>query len=325
MSLKLKVFLSLLFFFIVSIICSYWYISKLKNEVILKQDIHFLLKKNTSQKQILKQLKPYNIDISYLNWRIISLFYNKNFVPKAGEYLILKGSSINDVQNLFQNGSTMTRSFTLIEGWTANDLRIKLLSANGLLGKIPKLKEGIYKPDTYNYKWGYSRKKLLKRMKLAQDLILSEVWHNRPKSDILKNKYDLLVLTSIIQREAKNFKESQLIASVFMNRLNNNMKLQSDVTLAYGLNISGKKLTKKMLRLPHPFNTYLIYGLPPTPISYPGKDVMDAFKSFKKTNYLYFVSNGKGEHRFSRTYSLHKKNIKLWKDNIVKDKQSDKK
>ena len=309
----------------VSIICSYWYISKFKNEVIIKQDIHFLLKKNISQKQILKQLKPHNIDISYLNWRIISLFYHKNFVPKAGEYLIPKGSSINDVQNLFQNGNTMTRSFTLIEGWTANDLRIKLLSANGLLGKIPKLKEGIYKPDTYNYKWGYSRKKLLKRMKLAQDLILSEVWQNSPKSDILKNKYDLLVLTSIIQREAKNFKESQLIASVFMNRLNNNMKLQSDVTLAYGLNISGKKLTKKMLRLSHPFNTYLIYGLPPTPISYPGKVVMDAFKSFKKTNYLYFVSNGKGEHRFSRTYSLHKKNIKLWKDNIVKDKQSDKK
>ena len=102
MNLKLKVFLSFLFFFIVSIICSYWYISKFKNEVIIKQDIHFLLKKNISQKQILKQLKPHNIDISYLNWRIISLFYNKNFVPKAGEYLIPKGSSINDLQNLFQ-------------------------------------------------------------------------------------------------------------------------------------------------------------------------------------------------------------------------------
>ena len=317
--------IAFLFFFILSIICSYWYISKIRNEVIVKQDINFLLKKTISQKNILKQLKPLNINISYLNWRIISLFYNKNFVPKAGEYLILKGSSISDVQKLFQNGHTVTRSFTLIEGWTANDLRVKIMNAKGLLGKTPMLKEGIYKPDTYNYKWGYSRKKLLIRMKLAQDLILSEVWQNRPKGDILNNKYDLLVLTSIIQREAKNFKESQLIASVFINRLNNNMKLQSDVTLAYGLNISGKKLTKKMLRVSHPFNTYFIYGLPPTPISYPGKDVMDALKSFKKTNYLYFVSNGKGEHRFSSTYSLHMKNIKLWKDNIVKDKQSGKK
>ena len=103
------------------------------------------------------------------------------------------------------------------------------------------------------------------------------------------------------------------------------MKLQSDVTLAYGLNINGKKLTKKMLRLAHPYNTYFINGLPPTPISYPSTDVLKAFINLKKTNYFYFVSNGKGEHRFSRTYSLHKKNIKIWKDNIVKEKHSVKK
>ena len=260
-----------------------------------------------------------------MNWRIISLFYNKNFVPKSGEYLIVKGSSISDIQKLFQNGNTVTRSFTLIEGWTANDLRVKIMNTKGLFGKIPKLKEGIYKPDTYNYKWGYSRKDLLIRMKLAQDLLLSDIWKSYPKSVILKSKYDLLVLASIIQREAKNFKESQLIASVFINRLNNNMKLQSDVTLAYGLNVNGKKLTKKMLRLSHPYNTYFIHGLPPTPISYPGANVINAFKNLKKTNYFYFVSNGKGEHRFSRTYSSHKKNIKIWKDNIVKEKQSDKK
>ena len=308
-----------------SITYSYYYISIIKNEVIVKQDTKFLLKKTISQKNILKQFKSLNINISYLNWRIISLFYNKNFVPKSGEYLIVKGSSISDIQKLFQNGNTVTRSFTLIEGWTANDLRVKIMNTKGLFGKIPKLKEGIYKPDTYNYKWGYSRKNLLIRMKLAQDLILSDIWKSYPKSVILKSKYDLLVLASIIQREAKNFKESQLIASVFINRLNNNMKLQSDVTLAYGLNVNGKKLTKKMLKLTHPYNTYFIHGLPPTPISYPGANVIKAFKNLKKTNYFYFVSNGKGEHRFSTTYTSHKKNIKIWKDNIVKEKQSVKK
>ena len=97
-----------------SIIYSYWYVSKIKNEIIVKQDINFLLKKTISQKNILNQLKPHNINISYLDWRIISLFYNKKFVPKAGEYFILKGSSISDIQKLFQNGNTVTRSFTLI-------------------------------------------------------------------------------------------------------------------------------------------------------------------------------------------------------------------
>ena len=301
MNIKYKVCLFILFFLIISIISFFFYFSKVKNEIVVTQDTYFLLKKNISQKKILKQLKFYNINTSYLNWRIISLFYNNNIVPKAGEYLIPKGSSLSDLQMLFENGDTITRSFTVIEGWTAKDLSIKLLSANGLFGKIPKLKEGIYKPDTYNYKWGYSRKKLLERMKLAQDKILSEVWKNNLKSLVLKNKIDLLILASIIQREVKNIKESQLIASVFINRLNIKMKLQSDVTLAYGLNINGKNLTKKMLRSSHPFNTYFIYGLPPTPISYPGKDVMEALKNFKKTNYLYFVSNGKGGHRFSAT------------------------
>ena len=307
------------------IVTFYFYVSKVKNEIIVNQDTYILLKKNISQKENLNQLKIKNINISYLYWRTISLLNKKKFIPEAGEYLIQKGSSIYDIQNLFQKGDTITRSFTLIEGWTAKDLRVKLLSVNSLSGKIPQLKEGIYRPNTYNYKKGYSRKKLLTRMKLAQDIILNEVWQNKAKSVILKDKYDLLVLASIIQREAKNYEESQLVASVFINRLNNKMKLQSDVTLAYGLDVNGKNLTKKMLRLSNPFNTYMFKGLPPTPISYPGKDAMNALKKLKKTNYFYFVSNGLGGHRFSETYSLHKKNIKLWKDKIIKDKQSDKK
>ena len=325
MILKHKVILFVLFFFTTLIALSYFYFSNIKTKIVVKRETLFLLKKNVSQKKILKQLKSHNINISYLNWRIISLFKIKNFVPKAGEYLIPKGTSINDIQNIFQKGLTLTRSFTLIEGWTANDLREKMLSTKSFSGKMPALKEGIYKPDTYNYKWGYSREKMLTRMRLAQDIILNEAWENKPKSFMLKNKYDLLILASIIQREAKNLQESLLIASVFINRLNNNMKLQSDVTLAYGLNINGKKLTKKMLKSFHPFNTYFIHGLPPTPISYPGEYVIAALKNFKKTNYFYFVSDGKGNHRFSKTYSLHKKNIKLWKDNLNKDKESDKK
>ena len=322
---KYKVCVTLLLFVVGSIFSIYFIISKIKNEIVVKEDTHFLLKKNNNQKTILKNLKFNNINISYFKWRVVSLFNNKTFIPKAGEYLILKDSSIDNIQNLFHNGTTITRSFTLVEGWTANNLKFELLNARGLSGNILKLKEGVYKPDTYNYKWGYSRRKLLKRMKLAQDEALNEIWKKKPKSFLLKNKSDLLILASIIQREAKSFKDSQLIASVFINRINNKMKLQSDVTLAYGLGINGKKLTTKMLRLSHPFNTYFIHGLPPTPISYPGQYVMDALKNLKKTNYFYFVSNGKGEHRFSTTYSLHKKNIKLWKDNMVKEKQSDKK
>ena len=98
------------------------------------------------------------------------------------------------------------------------------------------------------------------------------------------------------------------------------MKLQSDVTLAYGFNINGQKITKNMLQSDNPFNTYYHKGLPPTPISYPGENALNSLKFVKKTDFFYFVSNGRGGHRFSKTYSLHKKNIKLWKDSINKEK-----
>ena len=91
-----------------------------------------------------------------------------------------------------------------------------------------------------------------------------------------------------------------------------NMKLQSDVTVAYGLNISGNKLNKKNLKIKNSYNTYLNYGLPPTPISYPGELAIRAALNPISTNYLYFVSDGKGGHRFSKTYDKHKQNIKLW-------------
>ena len=181
------------------------------------------------------------------------------------------------------------------------------------------MKEGIYKPNTYYFKYGYSRIKLLNRMKKAQEVSLNMIWENKPKNFILKNKNELLILASIIQKEAKSFEDSKLVASVFINRLNNKMKLQSDVTLAYGLNINGKYITKKMLKSSHPFNTYFYNGLPPKPISYPGDNALDALKSVKSTNFLYFVADGKGGHRFSETYHLHKKNIKLWKKSILKD------
>ncbi len=301
------------------IFISYFYLEKVKIQKIVFQDTYYLLKKNTNQEKILKQLKLKNINIEYFKWRIISLIRDDYFVPKAGEYLIKKNSTIKDIQDIFQNEKTIVRNFKLIEGTTSDNLKKSLLENPYLSGKIKSLKEGIYKPDTYYFKYGYSRKKLLERMKLAQDKIIDNVWKYKPKNFILKNKEEFLILASIIQSETSNLNDSRLVASVFINRLEKNMKLQSDVTLAYGFNINGQKITKNMLQSNNPFNTYYHKGLPPTPISYPGENALNSLKFVKKTDFFYFVSNGRGGHRFSETYSLHKKNIKLWKNSIIKE------
>ena len=320
MNLNKKYLLFFLIFSSLSVYAAYDYINFLKTSSIVKQNTYYFLKQNKSQKSIVEELQKKNVKISYVEWRLLSLLKGKGFIPKAGEYLIPKNSTILDIQNIFHYGDTITRSFSLIEGMTASDLKKKLLDNKYLSGEINILKEGIYKPDTYNFKYGFPRKKMLERMKVAQENLIENIWKKRPDDFILKNKNELLTLASIIQQEAKNFNDSRLVASVFINRLEKRMKLQSDVTLAYGYNVNGNKITKKMLKSNHPYNTYYHYGLPPTPISYPGENALNALKIIKKTDYLYFVSDGKGNHRFSKTYNLHKKNIMLWKKNILKDK-----
>ena len=317
MILRNKVLLIVIKFLLITIF--YFYLEKQKQQQIVYEDTYYLLKNNTNQKTILNQLKLKKINIEYFNWRILSLIRNDDFVPKAGEYLIKKNSTIQDIQDIFHNEKTIVRNFILLEGTTSINLRKRLLENPYLSGDIISLKEGIYKPDTYYFKYGYSRNQLLERMKIAQNKILEDIWNNKPKNFVLKSKKELLILASIIQSETSDKEDSKLVASVFINRLKKNMKLQSDVTLAYGFNVNGQKITKKMLKSKNPYNTYYHAGLPPTAISYPGEIALKSLKYIKKTNYLYFVSNGKGRHRFSETYSLHKKNIKLWKNNTTKD------
>jgi len=319
LSLKNKsVLLFSLFFTILASFYTYLYL--ITNKVVVFKQTYYLLNKNTSQKKIISELRTKNINISYINWKLASLSHKKPFIPKAGEYLIPKNLTLIQIQQILQSGKTLTRKFTLIEGSTAVDLKNNLLKNPYLTGEIRELDEGIYKPDTYFFKFGFPRSKLLNQMKTAQEKFLNSVWKEKPKDFVLKNKNELLILASIIQKEAGNIDDSKLVASVFINRLKNKMKLQSDVTLAYGFKVNGKDITRNMLKSNNPYNTYKFYGLPPTPISYPGENALNTLRNVKKTEYIYFVSDGNGSHRFSKTYSLHKKNIKLWKDTKNKDK-----
>ena len=161
------------FFFLFTIVVAfsvYFYLYQIKNKIIVNQNTYFFLKKNTNQKTILNQLKSKNITISYFEWRILLTRF-KNFIPKAGEYLIPKNATIIQIQDIFHNGNTITRSFTLVEGSTASILKKKLMTNKYLTGEIPVLKEGIYKPDTYFFKYGYSRIQLLNRMKIRLSII----------------------------------------------------------------------------------------------------------------------------------------------------------
>ena len=213
---------------------------------------------------------------------------------KHGEFIVEKNSSLIDLLEKINNNIIHYRKFTLIEGTNSKQLKIKLIQSPGLFGEVPYLSEGIFKPDTYLYKWGDSKVSLLRKMESEQNKLFEANWINRKKNKFIKSKFDVLILASIIEKEGKKIEELKDIASVFLNRLDKNMKLQSDVTIAFALNKKGNTLNKSDLKSKNLFNTYQYRGLPPTPISYPGEKAILAVLYPNKTNYLYFVSDGKG-------------------------------
>ncbi len=288
------------------------FLNSIFTKPISNNDRFIIIKKNSNETTFLNYLNQKEIKVSKLQWYISKLFTKNKFVLKQGEFLITKSNTLIDILEKINNNIVHYRRFTLIEGTTSKELKNKLIKAPGLVGEIPYLGEGKFKPDTYLYKWGDNRISLLKKMETEQNKIIESHWEKRKRNKFIKSKFDVLILASIIEKEGKKSEELKNISSVFLNRLDKNMKLQSDVTVAFALNKKGNNLNTLDLKSKNYFNTYRYRGLPPTPICYPGEKAILAVLYPNNTDYLFFVSDGKGGHRFSKNFSEHKKNIKLW-------------
>ena len=305
------------FLFLLIIFCSCFYligsfINLIFTKPISNNDKLIIIKKNINEATFLNYLNKKEIKVSKIKWHISKLFLKDKFVLKHGEFLITKSDSLIDILEKINKNIVNYRKFTLIEGTNSKELKNKLIQTPGLVGEVPYLGEGKFKPDTYLYKWGDSKASLLTKMEIEQNKIIESHWKKRKRNKFIKSKFDVLILASIIEKEGKKSEELKNISSVFLNRLDKNMKLQSDVTVAYALNKKGNNLNTLDLKSKNYFNTYRYRGLPPTPICYPGEKAILAVLYPNNTDYLYFVSDGKGGHRFSKNFSEHKKNIKLW-------------
>ncbi len=151
----------------------------------------------------------------------------------------------------------------------------------------------------------------------ARDELLSELWAGRAPNLPIANPQEAVVLASIVEKETGVAGERPLVASVFVNRLQKGMRLQSDPTVVYGLTGGkgplGRALTRKDLQAPSPYNTYLIDGLPPGPIANPGRASLEAVLNPAKTAFLYFVADGSGGHAFAKTLAEHNRNVARWR------------
>ena len=173
--------------------------------------------------------------------------------------------------------------------------------------------EGYLLPETYHYTSGTTDLELLKRAYRQMTSLLDDAWESRDKSIPLKTPYEALIMASIIEKETAVDDERTVVSSVFMNRLNKNMRLQTDPTVIYGMGDKYKgNIRKRDLRTPTPYNTYTIFGLPPTPIAMPSKASVLAAVKPQESNYYYFVADGKGGHKFSKTLSEHNRAVRAY-------------
>jgi len=244
--------------------------------------------------------------------KIYAYLYNFEEI-KFGNY-DLQNKAFSELIQDMNSGNVIVKSFTLIEGMTVFDIK-NLFNSLDLANNCINLEclkkdlgfsEGILYPDTYFYSSEDSLAEILINAELRMAQALDEVWINK-NEDNLNSKSELLILASIIEKEAGNEEEKVLISSVFHNRLKLRMKLQTDPTIIYGLlpNFNGDITRKNLRDKSNPYNTYQISGLPPTPIAIPSISSLKAAANPIESSYIYFVSKGNGTHKFSVTYEEH--------------------
>jgi UPF0755 protein len=233
---------------------------------------------------------------------------------KAGEYLFPKQASVREVLETIVEGKVVQHQLTVPEGLTSEQIVARLLESDVLTGNIKDIpREGSLLPDGYHFNRGFTREQLLKRMQQAQDRLMQEVWPRRNPDLPVKTPEQLIILASIIEKETGKPEERTRIAAVFANRLKQRIKLQSDPTIIYGLVFGkgslGRPLSRADVAQPTPYNTYVIDGLPPGPISNPGRASIEAAANPARTKELFFVADGTGGHVFAETYDQHLKNV----------------
>jgi UPF0755 protein len=207
---------------------------------------------------------------------------------------------------------------TLAEGVTSWQVVEELKQAEFLSGEVAALPaEGALAPDSYEVARGLERAVLIGRMEENQAQILAELWQARAEGLPFDTPEEAMVLASIVEKETGVPEERRQVASVFVNRLERGIRLQTDPTVIYGVTNGqgalGRGLRQSELRRETPYNTYVIDGLPPTPIANPGRASIEAALNPDATDYLYFVADGTGGHAFAETLAEHNENVARWR------------
>jgi UPF0755 protein len=246
------------------------------------------------------------------------LYFGAQAKLKAGDYAIENGATMRSVLDTLIEGDAILYKVTIPEGWTSLQTVERLQATPELTGEIEEVPpEGSLMPDTYRFARNTPRGDIIARMRAAQNEFLEKVWPTRDPDLPIESKEEALILASIVEKETGLADERSKVAGVFINRLRQGMRLQSDPTIIYGLvggrASLGRPIYRSEILKETPYNTYVIRGLPPTPIANPGRAAIEAVLRPAETDALYFVADGTGGHAFAKTLAEHNRNVAEWR------------
>ena len=262
------------------------------------------------------ELKRRRVIGSALLFRAAAEFTGADRKLKAGEYEFPRGISLHTVLQMIASGQVVRHFVTLPEGRTSAQAVAMLRADPILTGDVITPPEGALLPDTYEVTRGEPREMVVSQMRAARDAVLAQLWTHRASDLPFTRPQDAVTLASIVEKETALAAERPKVAAVYVNRLRKGMKLDADPTTLYGISHGeplGRGLKQSELTAATPYNTYVVAGLPPTPIANPGRASLEAVFRPARTSDLYFVANGAGGSSFSATYEEHVKNVAHWR------------
>jgi UPF0755 protein len=296
-------------------------------DIITDQNHIIQVKAGSSMGAVAQDLSEKKLIKSKLFFTSLSKLLNANKKLKSGYYELKPNTSVLAFIDQISRGEVLKTKITLIEGKTIKFYFDQLINDPSLNKKssfdqvmnsigVKKPYDGWFYPETYIFNYGESVENVLKKSHLTMEKKLSDMWDKRDRSIPLTSPYQAIILASLIENETALDYEKPLISSVFIGRLNLNMRLQTDPTVIYALGEAYvPPLTRDDLKIEHPYNTYRNKGLPPGAISSAGHASLFAALHPAKENDLYFVSKKDGSHAFAPTYEKHKENIKKYLNN----------
>ncbi|KFB10540.1 endolytic transglycosylase MltG [Nitratireductor basaltis] len=279
-----------------------------------------MVRPNMSVREIATQLERESL-ISDTRIFLMGLrAYGADSRIKAGEYEIKAGASMHEIMELLESGKSVLYSLTIPEGLTVKQVFERIAQTDELSGDLPEElpPEGSLAADTIRFTRGLDRTELVEKLKQDQDELVQSIWERRAEGLPIDTIEEFVTLASIVEKETGRADERSRVAAVFINRLKQGMRLQSDPTIIYGIfggdgKPSDRPIYRSDIEKKTDYNTYQIDGLPPTPIANPGRAALEAVANPSRTDDLYFVADGTGGHVFAKTLKEHNENVARWR------------